>query len=760
VSAPLDRAAIVGVVTEGDGVWDLDLRTGDFRVDERSWRLLGYDPSAPALPPWPSLVHPDDQPIVLGAGNECLQRSVPLAYTIRLRDAEGRFVRMSVRGNVAARADDGSPLRLAGTHGLAPEGGTLDAGDGRPLDTLLAALPELLLVLGPDATLVAAHCGDAGVRAAVGALIGQPFAPRVAERPGAEQVRARVQAALATGEVQLLDVQWAPDGRPHRFEVRLARITGASVLALLHDVTERVEAQDMLQRVAAAMPGGIYLYTRWPDGRDQFLYLSEGTERLLGLPAREVLSDSSRVWTVVHPDDRAGLVAALERSMQTGATLLHEFRATDGPRIRWIRAHASPSTPSADGAVSWAGVALDVTAARDADAERRRLEERAARGERLERLGLLAGGIAHDFNNLLVGVFGAAAALREELADGHPARALATQIERAARDMGDLTRQMLDFSGRSPAPPRRVDLSDAVRDSLALVRASLGAGPRLELALSPEPAPVEIDPSQVTQLVSNLAINAAQAMAGREGTIRIATSVGEPAPEELRDGAFGVVLAPGRYAQLVVRDDGPGMTDEVRERIFEPFFSSKGSGRGLGLAVVAGIVRGRGGAVRVESAPARGTTFRILLPLAAPLDGEASGGAGRAAQPEELRPGTTVLVVDDEPNVRSVARRVLERIGCRVLLAEGGEEALRLVESGAQVSVAIVDATMPGLSGAETLRRLRALRPALPLVLTSGHAEDEARRAASEAVAGFLPKPFLPDDLRGAIERALAGLSD
>jgi CheY-like chemotaxis protein len=329
---------------------------------------------------------------------------------------------------------------------------------------------------------------------------------------------------------------------------------------------------------------------------------------------------------------------------------------------------------------------------------------------------------------------------------------LAAQIERAAREMGELTRQMLDFSGRSPAPVRRVDLGTAVRESLALVEASLGGAARVELALAPSPTWVEIDPGQVTQVVANLVLNSAQAMGPQGGTIRVETGAGDVGGDDLRDGAFGAVLAPGRYAWLVVRDDGPGMTEEVRERIFEPFFSSKGSNRGLGLAVVAGIVRGRGGSVRVESAPGRGTTFRILLPLAAAPPPAAGPPAAGAARPPD---GTTVLVVDDEPHVRAVARRVLERCGYRVLLAEHGEEALAIARE-AEVSVALVDATMPGLSGAETLRRLRALRPALPLVLTSGHAEDEVRRAADEALAGFLPKPFAPDDLRGAIERALA----
>jgi CheY-like chemotaxis protein/two-component sensor histidine kinase len=304
---------------------------------------------------------------------------------------------------------------------------------------------------------------------------------------------------------------------------------------------------------------------------------------------------------------------------------------------------------------------------------------------------------------------------------------------------------MLHLSGRNPAPARRVDLAEAVRESLALVQASLGGGARVEAALDPAGPQVVVDPGQVTQLLVNLVLNAAEAIGARPGTIRVETGTVDATPRELVDGLWGTELWPGRYGRLVVSDDGPGMPPGVRE----PFFTTQGGGRGLGLAVVAGIVRSSGGAVQVESDPGRGTRIQVLLPLA-----EVAAAPAAAARPGPAAAGALVLVVDDEPQVRSVTKRILEKAGHRVLAAEDGAAALALARE-APVQLALVDATMPGMSGAEVLAALAELRPGLPLVLMSGYAREEVRDAAQRAAAGFLAKPFSPDDLRRAVRAAL-----
>jgi len=750
MAVPLDPAEVRRLVTEGDGVWSLDLRTGRVAVDAASWRMLGYDPAAPGLPPWSSLPHPQDQAVVWNAVDAAARGGRPISFSLRLRGAGGEWRRVLARGVVTGRGPGGEAVEFGGTHAAVELHGILLPGG--PRDALLEAVPDVLLVLSGQSTVVAVHAGvDRAARLAADALVGRRLDEAV-EPASAPRLREQLAAALASGTLQVCELEWRHDGRPHRYELRLARATEGTALGLLHDVTERTATAALLERISAAVPGLVYLYSRWLDGREAFLYMNAQAERILGVPAEAIWKDARAAWSTVLPEDLPLLREAVARSQRDGAPFDPTFRVRAGGEVRWLRARATP-TPEPDGAITWAGVIIDVTAEMAAAEERRRSADAAARGERLEQLGLMAGGIAHDFNNLLVGVFGAAAQLGEELGPAHPAAAVARDIEHAARQMADITRQMLNFSGRNPAPARRIDLSRAVRDSLALVQASAGGGARLEPRLAREGPAVAIDPGQVTQLLANLVINAADAIGPRPGTIWVETGTAEVGAEELERALWRDQLQPGACAYLEIRDDGPGIAPEVRERLFEPYVTTKDAGRGLGLAVVGGIVRGCGGAVLVDSAPGQGTRIRLLFPLA--RTEELPAGRAHTPVPAPAATGGTVLVVDDEPFVRSVAKRILERAGHTVIVADDGQMALELARS-ARLDLALVDATMPGMSGGDVLRALAALLPDLPLVLMSGYAREEVRDAAASAAAGFLPKPFSPEDLREAVRRALA----
>ena len=624
---------------------------------------------------------------------------------------------------------------------------------------ILAALPDPLAVLGRDGTVLEVlDCGDLTLRHALLAVQGARLDERLGPEAGAD-LRRELDLVLGGGASApgggpgTVQVAWAFDGRPHRLELRVAPLEPERALLLCRDVTESASNAALLERISAAAPGLVYLYCQWPDGRDAFLYLNAQAERILGVPAARIWRDARSAWSNVLPEDLPALREARSRSQHDGVAFAPTFRVRHGGRVRWLRAQAMPLAEP-DGATTWAGLIIDVTAEREAEEERRRLAEAAARGERLEQLGLMAGGIAHDFNNLLVGVFGSAALLAEQLGPDHPAAAAARDVEHAARQMAEITRQMLDFSGRNPAPARRLDLSRAVRDSLALVQASVGGGARVEPRLAREGPAVAIDPGQVTQLLANLVINAADAIGSRPGTIWVETGTVELSAEALAGRLWGEQLRPGPFAVLEVRDDGPGIAPEVRARLFEPYVTTKDAGRGLGLAVVGGIVRGCGGAVLLDSAPGRGTRLRLLFPPAPP---EGARPPARPPTPLPARPSrATVLVVDDEPLVRSVAKRILEHAGHAVVVAEDGDMALALARD-LPFGCALVDATMPGMSGADVLRALAVLRPELPLVLMSGYAREEVKEAAAAAAAGFIPKPFSPEELRHAVERALTG---
>ncbi len=384
--------------------------------------------------------------------------------------------------------------------------------------------------------------------------------------------------------------------------------------------------------------------------------------------------------------------------------------------------------------------------------EQRRAAQRLAASARLETVGRLAGGIAHDFNNLLAAILGAAAAAREAgLTPG--AAAEITQIEDAAQRGAALVRQVLAFARQQRLEPRVIDLRRALEDAAPLLRRLMGRRIAVELALEVEAAPVRVDPAQLDQVVLNLAANAKEAMA-EGGRLRIALSRAVVLRQE---GEGPEALPPGRYAVLEVADTGCGIPPEVLPRLFEPFFTTRPErgGTGLGLATVQGIVAQSGGHVTVLSVPGQGTCFRIHLPRAEMPAPEAAP----VPQPAPTAPPADrpLLLVDDEPALRRLSARLLERAGYAVQVADCAETALEMMEAEAAAPLALVsDVAMPGIDGLALARRLRARWPGLPVLLLSGYAESVLGEDLAGAGIAFLAKPFAPADLVAQV----AGLLD
>jgi PAS domain S-box-containing protein len=369
--------------------------------------------------------------------------------------------------------------------------------------------------------------------------------------------------------------------------------------------------------------------------------------------------------------------------------------------------------------------------------ERKRTEENLLQSAKLEGLGVLAGGIAHDFNNILTGILGNTSLALESLPKADPNRSLLGEVVTAAERAADLTRQMLAFAGKGQFVIEPVDLSKAIQDIGELLGATLPKPARLKLALASQLLPVEADSRQIQQLIFNLVINAGEAIGENAGTVTIETGV-----RELPEGAPGEPpfgrIAPGRYVYASVHDTGAGMTEQTRARIFDPFFSTKFTGRGLGLAAAMGIARAHHGAIRVESAPGKGSRFEVLLPVTA------TRVFHMPAAQIEARAERTVLVVDDEEVVRRAASSVLERRGYRVLLAENGQEAVDIFrEHAGEITAILLDLTMPVMDGEEAARYLHAIRPDVPILVSSGFDENVvARRFSGSRVAGYLRKPY------------------
>jgi two-component system, cell cycle sensor histidine kinase and response regulator CckA len=381
------------------------------------------------------------------------------------------------------------------------------------------------------------------------------------------------------------------------------------------------------------------------------------------------------------------------------------------------------------------------------EAERRKHDELRQRSQRLESLGVLAGGIAHDFNNLLTGVLGNAGLLAEALVEPQDLE-LCSAIGEAAQRAADLTAQLLAYAGRRELGPRRpLDVSSLWREIGALLGSRLAAATRIEQRLAAD-CVVLGDRATLTQVFMNLLTNAADAC-GPTGTITVRTHR-LAHPDARWQTALGARVGEGDWVMVEVEDDGAGMSPETLERIFEPFFTTKARGHGLGLASCLGIVSAHGGALLVESEPARGTTFFVLLPAARAIVTETP------ASPAVLEPRQRcILVIDDEPTVRAFLCRSLARRGFSLREAGGGSEGLRVL-ADAKPDLIVLDLGMPDLDGAEVLRRLRADGLSIPVIIASGHVDSATEhRLAPGSFQEFLRKPFSPAELFAAVDKVL-----
>ncbi|HLF57608.1 MAG TPA: PAS domain S-box protein, partial [Thermoanaerobaculia bacterium] len=453
-------------------------------------------------------------------------------------------------------------------------------------------------------------------------------------------------------------------------------------VAVKQDVTERRRAATAVQRFVAGSPTVLYAL-RPVDGGFRGVWVSDNVTALTGFAKEEPLREG---WWAenVHPDDRARAIAA--HPLPAGAdhsVLEYRFRRADGSYL-WLRDEKRMVRDAAGRPVEIIGSWSDVT-------ERVRLEEQYRQSQKMEAIGRLAGGVAHDFNNLLTVIGGSAEMLAASLPADSGGRSLLGEIRDATDRAASLTRQLLAFSRSQVLAPRAVDLNAGVANIETLLRRLIGEDVLLETSLSPAAGCVLIDPGQLEQVIVNLAVNARDAMP-RGGRLRVATRAAELDAAACRRFPEG---RPGRYAVLSIADTGCGMTPEVRARIFEPFFTTKpqGTGTGLGLATVFGIVRQSEGQIEVESRAGAGARFDVYLPSVAAPAAEARAEP-RAAN--EARGKETILVVEDEEALRKLARIALERQGYRVLAASDGRQALAAVDAaGDTIDLLVTDLVLP-----------------------------------------------------------------
>jgi len=543
-------------------------------------------------------------------------------------------------------------------------------------------------------------------------------------------------------------VEWDGDGRP-------VRAAGTHL-----DITERkvaeqalIDAKNRFQGLVNSIDGIVW---EIDAATRLFTFVSQQAGPILGHPLEEWIGNPDFLKTHLHEDDRDwfdrffGGAAGQRKEHDAAFRLL----ALDG-RAVWFQ--ASISVVRVDGRITtFRGVMLDVTRQREAAAEREALNRKVQETQKLESLGVLAGGIAHDFNNLLTGVLGNASLARLELTGNSPAILFIDQIEKAAMRAADLCKQMLAYAGRGRFETRRLDLNFVLRDITQLLEVSKCKKTALRFNLTEPLPPIEADVTQLRQVVMNLVMNASEAIGDSGGIVTIATSLIGVDREYIAQSRLPNVIKPGPYIRLEISDTGVGMSPETVSRIFDPFFTTKFAGRGLGLSAVLGIIRSHNGTIKVYSELGKGTTIKILLPVAGgpvdPRDGvvltESSWrGFGRA------------LVIDDEESIRSVVVGMLSALGFSPTEAgDGGAGIEEFRKDPAAFSIVLLDLTMPVLDGEETFLRIRAIRPDTKVILMSGFNEPESSaRFTGLGLAGFLQKPFGYDTLAAKVRMAITG---
>jgi PAS domain S-box-containing protein len=518
----------------------------------------------------------------------------------------------------------------------------------------------------------------------------------------------------------------------------------SEVYSVFEDITERRRTEENYSSLFREMLDGFALHEIICDteGRPtdyRFLAVNPAFEQMtslkgeeiVGRTVREVLPGTEQTWI-----EKYGSVA------MTGEPIF--FESYTATLNKYFEVKAFRPAPN-----RFACIFLDVTERRRAERERQALEQQLLQAQKMESLGVLAGGVAHNFNNILQVIMGGCSLVR--LDTGKTEYYLA-EIEKASERAAVLCRQMLEYAGESQAGENQLDFAALVTDTVEMLKASLPQNADITLFCLPEIPAIKGDANQLGQIVLNLVINASEAIGEKHGSIRVLLSTMEITAARPVMDHQGKAIRAGRYVCLEVTDSGCGMNEEARSRIFEPFYTTKFTGRGLGVPAILGIVTAHGGAVQLASRVGKGTTFKIYLPV---HNGQTVGtGATRSVTPADWQGSGTVLLVEDEEQIKEMAKAMVQGFGFTVLDASNGKEALELyLQNAANISMVITDIGMSTMDGYTLIRELKKLEPALPIIISSGFGDDAVTsKIPRNEIAGLISKPYHLATLRKVLQ--------
>jgi len=528
------------------------------------------------------------------------------------------------------------------------------------------------------------------------------------------------------------------------------------LLTAMNDITERKKAEEALERERNQFVSGPMVAFKWraePGWPEE--YVSPNVSRW-GYDPASFIEGRTSYLDIIHPDDRERIEREVARYGEAGTpSYEQEYRVfTASGEVRWVHDFTVVIRDAAGAVTHYDGYLSDITERKKAEEDRARLEDQLRQSQKIESIGRLAGGVAHDFNNLLTAITGNISLALMDVPAGDALAETLKDAMKAAESAAALTRQLLAFSRKQIVEPRVVGVNDLVSNMKKMLGRIIGEDIALKTVLAPDAGAVRIDPGQFEQIIINLTVNARDAMPGG-GELIIETATLD-LDEEYASGH--PYVSPGPYVLISVSDTGSGMSSEVKEHLYEPFYTTKpkGKGTGLGLATIYGAVKQNGGSIEVYSEVGLGSTFKIFFPRVA--DGSEATLPGRLVG--DFPRGTeTLLLVEDDPAVRGLAVRLLSRLGYRLMVFGNPMEALHAVEAHAgAIDLMVTDVVMPGMNGLELAQRVGKLRPGLRILFSSGYSEEViAHHGIIDRGLNFIAKPYRPQDLAKKIREVIDG---
>ncbi|PKO15357.1 hypothetical protein CVU37_13085 [candidate division BRC1 bacterium HGW-BRC1-1] len=623
---------------------------------------------------------------------------------------------------------------------------------------LINSIPDLMLVLGRDG-IFRDFNSSALTRPLVppdeiiGSNVDSVLPPELSQL-----AMSLLNDALKNNNVATAEYTIKREGYSGHFEARVTPSGPDEALFIIRNITERKNAerdllasQQMLRHLVDQSPLAVILW----NNEFQALEWNPAAEEIFGY-TKEEMSVTRGTLNIVPLRMRPSIEFVFQSLLDQhgGLRSTNENTTKDGQTI-YCEWYNSPLLDEDGDTVGVISLVQDVSERVRVEKEHLMMEKQLLETQKLESLGLLAGGIAHDFNNILVGIMGNASLALSEIDPKSDLFCSLQAIERAAMHAADLTRQMLAYSGKGQFVVERINLSRIVEEMLELLKLSISKSAQLDINLVPDLPDFQGDATQIRQVAMNLMINASDALQEKPGTISITTRLTDSNEPFTGRSHPAPATGPGPWLCLEVADTGKGMGPDVCERIFDPFFSTKQTGRGLGLAAVLGIVRSHHGIVRFFSKPNLGTRFQVLFPV---TKDEAKPHLNHESNPRAAPPGTNILIIDDDATCLNVTSRILNKAGYTTTCAPGGLEAVVMFsEKPTTFNLVILDLTMPHLNGEQTFVRLRELNPTVSVLITSGYDEQESiQRFSQSDIAGFIHKPFRANDLLRMVQKALA----